>query len=654
MEMINLLNHEPTKDELDVIKKRVCLTLGQLRVEMTRWVGEAWEELTTTTKYQKTLAVSWFTTGLTLPVNGELDTKFCDWLKHKYAGSCSMTLDEHTEKLAKTFGTLFGTGKANHNDDDDDDIEIVEKEHDFSADEDIQIIENDPINCVGFGVDEESQISEKEHADAGGLYATDPINCVSFGVDEKEHAGSIEFDEESQISEKEHADAGGLYATDPINCVSFGVDEKEHAGSIELYEESLIIIEKEHADSIGLYDDCAGFGVDENNQTIEKEHADSLALNEDESNKHYRGLRNLGTTCYQNAVMQVLVECSLESVLSSVSSLAYVQEGASQSHDEWQHDQQIANDLLTLIHELKRTDIATPVNGIFFVQNLPHPWSLVCSQQDGVEFFHFIMEIIVSLYSNSESKNDFVLDGLMRGLINQSFTCGNCGNTTNTPDPFVALNVSPSDSVRHSLHKYLSKEEAVHDYLCTICKERTTVSVTKDLMICPNIMCVALKRFQWNEITQKREKINERIKVDTEFTILSNGKTTECCYVLFAVVMHNGNAHSGHYWTLVRRDMDNDSAHSGYGRWLKANDEIVRPIPWTRVKMWLQASGHATPYFAFYYQVKAVPTSTTECAIVPVPRLTQTECAIDIDLDVSMITRQSSTNLSTTLTLPTL
>ncbi len=78
---------------------------------------------------------------------------------------------------------------------------------------------------------------------------------------------------------------------------------------------------------------------------------------------------------------------------------------------------------------------------------------------------------------------------------------------------------------------------------------------------------IQLKRFEYNPLTERNEKILSRYEYPEEFDFSPIVHKPTPLYRLYGVLVHQGEkASSGHYYAYLRL----------HGKWYKFNDEIVK------------------------------------------------------------------------------
>lgn len=115
----------------------------------------------------------------------------------------------------------------------------------------------------------------------------------------------------------------------------------------------------------------------------------------------------------------------------------------------------------------------------------------------------------------------------------------------------------------------------------------------------PQLLTIHLKRFNWDLLEQKAEKIQDPILIPiNNFDIKSYLDTNldahvSTIYDLKAVVVHTGNGDGGHYLSYIKND----------SKWYRCDDSLITEISSEEIQK-LETHGylqsHNTPYILFY------------------------------------------------------
>ncbi|PRD35713.1 UNVERIFIED_CONTAM: Usp3 [Trichonephila clavipes] len=298
------------------------------------------------------------------------------------------------------------------------------------------------------------------------------------------------------------------------------------------------------------------------------------------------GLRNLGNTCFMNAVLQSLSNIQQFSCyFKELPSLEYKNHKNGKKNNHIKKDSNGAEMLLaeelrkTLISLRQGSKSAISPESLFAVIWKVVPRFRGYQQQDAHEFLRYMldrlhMELLNilpypkdnnALFIGAKGKATIVTT-IFGGILQNEVTCLVCGTESKKHDPFLDC-----------LSSFTELEELADSelYLCHSCKCKQRSTKRFWIRRLPNVLCLHLKRFRWNNFF--RTKLDNYIDfpvqgLDMNKFILvnrhetrgtSNGSTL---YDLAAVIVHHGSgAGSGHYTAYATHD----------GCWHHFNDSSV-------------------------------------------------------------------------------
>ncbi|KAG8228938.1 hypothetical protein J437_LFUL011564 [Ladona fulva] len=330
------------------------------------------------------------------------------------------------------------------------------------------------------------------------------------------------------------------------------------------------------------------------------------------------GLRNLGNTCFMNAVLQSLSNiqefCGYFKQLPSL-------DGVKNNGRRVYHSRSYKEiDDVLMTEELRKVMISLNQGGtkgaispesLFTVI-----WNVVprfrgYQQQDAHEFLRYMLDRLhtelLQLIPGSTLRDSqyislgykgrsSIVSSVFGGTLQSEVSCLNCGMESKKHDPFLDLSLDipdkfliskkskeneeavPPCQVADCLSSFIDVEELAESelYYCNNCKSKQRSTKRFWIRRLPNVLCLHLKRFRWNN--SFRTKIDAYISfpvtaLDMSKYVISNLHETRRSgigsnlYDLAAVIVHHGSgAGSGHYTAFAIND----------GQWFHFNDSTVK------------------------------------------------------------------------------
>ena len=261
-------------------------------------------------------------------------------------------------------------------------------------------------------------------------------------------------------------------------------------------------------------------------------------------NFYKTGLKNLGNTCFMNAIIQCLNATEV-----------------------------LTDSLLDANQNSKLTGISKELNFISMVMKsseyrsvsprdfrreleLANPIFKGFKQHDAQEVLSTILEYLEKELKQEANTNK--ISEIFDSDIMEIITCSNCKDTSKPIDQlrFLQVEVPKRKSTLNECIKYGMKEEQMTEKPCLKCRNSAEEACKKRVFNKPpEILIIHLKRFSHDGRWMR--KIHTPIECPM---ILDIGKYTEngatCRYQLYSIANHIGGSSSGHYTATCRDPAD--------------------------------------------------------------------------------------------------
>jgi len=335
---------------------------------------------------------------------------------------------------------------------------------------------------------------------------------------------------------------------------------------------------------------------------------------ENKPRRQTSGLRNLGNTCFMNAVLQSL--SNIQEFCGYIKQLPSLEEKIIKTKKAHitRKTRDSGEDVL-LVEELRKTLVALwqGTKGAISPEALfTVIWKVVprfrgYQQQDAHEFMRYLLdrlhiELLELLpFPNNDSPfvgpkcKSTIVTGIFGGLLQSEVHCLICGVESKKHDPFLDLSLDipakfssritkpkegePVCQLADCLSSFTDVEELEDTelYMCNNCKLKQRSTKKFWIRTLPNVLCLHLKRFRWSMF--HRIKVETFVQfptqnLDMNTYLLNNLHETRrsfCgsnLYDLAAVIVHHGSgAGCGHYTAYAVHE----------SQWYHFNDSTVTP-----------------------------------------------------------------------------
>lgn len=279
------------------------------------------------------------------------------------------------------------------------------------------------------------------------------------------------------------------------------------------------------------------------------------------------GLRNLGSTCYMNSILQQLFYTFPFRYLLMTE----------ESKDESQFElKRIFTELLLTSRKYSDTQkfcavwkgwMKRPIN--------PR------EQQDANEFLQLLLDQLpADVHSVFKGEIENKIEG-----INEDFTSSNFEMFYS-----ICLDVKGFKDIHESFKSFIQSETFSGDNQISIGERKIDARKFARIKKAPKALVLQLKRFEYDLTTFARVKVNDRFEFAREINIQEymSDPSDPQIYVLRGVVVHSGTAEGGHYSSLVLVD----------GQWMYFNDMEVSKV--TEEEFESYTAGETSNYYTEY------------------------------------------------------
>ena len=283
----------------------------------------------------------------------------------------------------------------------------------------------------------------------------------------------------------------------------------------------------------------------------------------------FKGLENLGLTCYFNAIVQCLFHCPLfrtiiENVRRAALSTAVLRE------------LRLLFNEMTGKTRLRYLSTSRCFSAVMGIPQCGRANMHKDKQEDASEFFLILIDY---LHDNFQPLAD-IFEGNLQSIL----TCQHCSTPTITFQPFklIPLSFPVSNSEQdpynvpssHDIYTLLDDfviPEIISGYYCNQCATRHPAEKKLDILSTPKVLMLQLKRFLG------LQKIDDFVKFPSQLRLkfVGAGSEEHHSYRLTGVIFHRGETvASGHYIAYFNAE----------GKWWEADDSSIREVSWEIVR----------------------------------------------------------------------
>ncbi len=251
-----------------------------------------------------------------------------------------------------------------------------------------------------------------------------------------------------------------------------------------------------------------------------------------------QGFTNFKVNCYANATLQCLSHArQYHEFLPS----GFEMNRASRTSQFWHEFLRIMDNHQH--HRLTKHQMKTFLDSLFdlFFHDFNED-----TQQDAHEFFTFILSCLRENYSLINTQVEVMAS--FRAVAAVRTRCSFNHEFQNDDEQLLSLDLKLGNGLA-TVHNYIQDflENDSVEYFCSSCRQNVSANRTRTFKTLPPILSIHLARIFYEN--GRKHKIGEHVYIPQglELPYEHAGRVQHQNYSLFAVVLHSGQADSGHY-----------------------------------------------------------------------------------------------------------
>ena len=279
----------------------------------------------------------------------------------------------------------------------------------------------------------------------------------------------------------------------------------------------------------------------------------------------YNGIKNEGATCYMNSMLQTLY------------SIYPFKKAVFQIPTDKDDYSSIVLSLQRLFYDLITNHC--PVSARNLINSFGWTREQIQIQHDVQEFNQLLIEEMEKRMKGTSVEGS--INKMLTGKYNNYIQCMNVDCKREIEETYneIQLTVKGYNNIYESFNSYTAEE--ILDNEDKYETEKYGKQIAKKgikFLSFPPVLFLQLKRFEYNSKKDIMVKINDYFEYYNEIELsnyvdaemLKINKKENFLYELHSVIVHQGNANSGHYFAYIKQSNNNRE-------WLLFNDENVRP-----------------------------------------------------------------------------
>ena len=278
----------------------------------------------------------------------------------------------------------------------------------------------------------------------------------------------------------------------------------------------------------------------------------------------YNGIKNEGATCYMNSMLQTLY------------SIYPFKKAVFQIPTEKDDYSSIVLSLQRLFFDLFTNH--SPVSARNLINSFGWTREQIQIQHDVQEFNQKLIEVMENKMKGTPVEGSF--SKMFTGKYNNYIQCINVDYHSEIAETFneIQLTVKGYKNIYESFDSYAAEEILDNeDKYETEKYGKQKAKKGIKFIYFPPVLLLQLKRFEYNSKKDIMVKINDYFEYYDEIELskyldpsAEKFSKEDNTYVLHSVIVHQGNANSGHYYAYIKQSKNSKD-------WLLFNDENVRP-----------------------------------------------------------------------------